>query len=61
MKGTPVEGTVCRKVAEMAGKPGKAVGQHRAVGLLPALMQSQAGKGGRSVSPEQWGASEGSG
>lgn len=31
-----VEGTVCRNVAETAGKPGKAVGQHRAVGLLLA-------------------------
>lgn len=31
-----VEGAVCRKVAETAGKPGKAVGQHRAVGLLLA-------------------------
>ena len=31
-----VEGTVCRKVAETAGKPGKVVGQHRAVGLLLA-------------------------
>lgn len=32
-----MEGAVCRKVAEMAGKPGKAMGQHRAAGLLLAL------------------------
>ena len=46
-KGTPVEGTVCRKVAEMAGKPGKAVGQHRAVGLLPALHAESGWERGR--------------
>lgn len=60
-KGTPMEGAVCRKVAETAGKPGKAMGQHRAVGLLPPFVQSLAGKGGRSVSSEQWGGLEGSG
>ena len=46
-KGTPMEGAVCRKVAETAGKPGKAMGQHRAVGLLPALCAESGRERGR--------------
>ena len=42
-----MEGAVCRKVAETAEKPGKAVGRHRAVGLLPALHAESGRERGR--------------